>query len=165
MDAIFDPSSNSAFLKNFLHLLLFFSMPSLALAQDVTGLWRSYKEETGEPRAHVRMYVEEGKLYGQVVRSLQPETESSAICTECPKEPPFANYRDSMIGLVFIQGLQKNDDGRWVGDDALLDPDNGKTYDAKIWVPEDHPDQLKVRGFVGIFYRTQTWDRVEETSE
>jgi uncharacterized protein (DUF2147 family) len=35
-----------------------------------------------------------------------------------------------------------------------MDPDNGKVYTAEVW-PED--GKLKVRGYLGPFYRTQTW--------
>ena len=131
-------------------------------AQEVTGMWKSYKEETGKPRALVRVFVENGILKGKVIKSLNPKGENSAICTKCPKDGKFASRGDSMIGLTFIKGLRQNDDGRWVGDDALLDPDSGKIYDAKIWVPKDEPDKLKVRGFMGFFYRTQTWNRVSD---
>jgi len=37
-----------------------------------------------------------------------------------------------------------------------MDPEDGKVYTAEIWVEEG---KLKVRGYVGFFYRTQTWLR------
>jgi len=37
-----------------------------------------------------------------------------------------------------------------------MDPETGKVYDCKIWLENG---QLKVRGYVAFFYRTQTWLR------
>ncbi len=35
--------------------------------------------------------------------------------------------------------------------------ENGKTYSATLWL--DKQDRLRVRGYWGPFYRTQTWRR------
>jgi uncharacterized protein (DUF2147 family) len=39
---------------------------------------------------------------------------------------------------------------------TILDPEDGKVYKAEIWTEDG---KLKVRGYVGFFYRTQTWLR------
>jgi uncharacterized protein (DUF2147 family) len=43
----------------------------------------------------------------------------------------------------------------------IYDPDNGKTYKAKMRLAED--DVLKVRGFIGfsMIGRTEEWTRVD----
>jgi uncharacterized protein (DUF2147 family) len=41
-------------------------------------------------------------------------------------------------------------------DGTIMDPDNGKVYDCKLWVEDG---KLKVRGYVAFFFRTQTWVR------
>jgi uncharacterized protein (DUF2147 family) len=35
-----------------------------------------------------------------------------------------------------------------------MDPEDGKVYKAEIW---REAGTLKVRGYLGMFYRTQTW--------
>ena len=50
------------------------------------------------------------------------------------------------------------DDDEWE-DGSILDPDNGKTYDCKIW---REGDKLQVRGYIAFFFRTQTWHRVKD---
>ena len=40
---------------------------------------------------------------------------------------------------------------------TILDPDDGKIYKAEIWTEDG---KLKVRGYLGAFYRTQTWVKV-----
>ena len=45
-------------------------------------------------------------------------------------------------------------DGAEWEDGEILDPENGKVYDCKLWIEDG---KLKVRGYVAFFYRTQTW--------
>lgn len=48
------------------------------------------------------------------------------------------------------------DDKAWLNGE-ILDPDSGQVYECKIWLEEG---KLKVRGYVSLFYRTQSWIRV-----
>ena len=50
-------------------------------------------------------------------------------------------------------------DGIWGGGE-ILDPNNGKTYRTRL-KPVDGGKKLEMRGYIGPFYRTQTWIRVE----
>ncbi|MBL8333783.1 MAG: DUF2147 domain-containing protein, partial [Rubrivivax sp.] len=47
----------------------------------------------------------------------------------------------------------------WEGGD-VLDPENGKVYRARL-KPIEGGKQLQLRGYLGPFYRTQVWVRVE----
>jgi uncharacterized protein (DUF2147 family) len=40
---------------------------------------------------------------------------------------------------------------------TILDPESGKIYQCKIWL---EGEDLKVRGYWGPFFRTQTWKKV-----
>ena len=50
-------------------------------------------------------------------------------------------------------------DGTWGGGE-ILDPNNGKTYRTRL-KPIEGGKKLEMRGYIGPFYRTQTWIRVE----
>jgi hypothetical protein len=39
-----------------------------------------------------------------------------------------------------------------------MDPEDGKVYKAEMWLEQS---KLKVRGYLALFYRTQTWVRGE----
>jgi uncharacterized protein (DUF2147 family) len=65
-----------------------------------------------------------------------------------------------ILGMQIINGLTLRD-GRWSGNNGILDPDNGKYYDVKIWVNEKDPSRLNVRGYISFLYRTQIWLREE----
>jgi uncharacterized protein (DUF2147 family) len=58
-------------------------------------------------------------------------------------------------GLVIVHGLRLGEDGRRHG--TITNPDDGKVYDAQMWVPAD--GDLRLRGFIGLplFGFTQIW--------
>ena len=61
--------------------------------------------------------------------------------------------------MVFMENMRKSGK-EWKGG-KILDPENGKSYDCKIWLEEGKPDVLKVRGYIAFFYRTQEWYRIK----
>ena len=63
-------------------------------------------------------------------------------------------------GMVILKDLSKDEDE--FEDGTVTDPENGKTYNAKIWLNEDDPDVLMVRGYLSFLYRTQEWKRLED---
>jgi len=129
-------------------------MPS---STDVTGTWKTIDDETGKPKSIVKLYKQDGKLYGKIIKLFREEGEDpDPICDKCEG----AKHNKKIIGMVIVNGLEY-DDGEWEGDDGILDPKNGKVYDCKIWLDEDDPNILNVRGYIGFFFRTQTWHRVK----
>ncbi len=123
---------------------------STAMAQeDVVGYWKTIDDETNKPKSIVKIYEKNGKIYGDIVKLFRgPDEEQNPKCDECEgsrKDKPI-------IGMNILWGLEK--DGDEYEDGEILDPANGKTYTAKIW---RDGNVLKVRGYIGFLYRTQTW--------
>lgn len=145
-------------------LLLSLALPLVPLsafaAAPVEGLWRTIDDETKKPRSHVRIEVRDGKATGTIVKLLNP-SEPNPRCTEC--DGPRKNQ--PIEGLEILWGLEpkihEDEPTTWEGG-KVLDPENGKIYDAKIWL--ERPDRLKLRGSVFLFGRTQTWHRVSSPS-
>ena len=138
-----------------LHSLIFFAtLPVLVHSQQVTGLWQSIDDQTGEPKALVRVYEEGSKLYGTIQEILVKGREN-ALCTSCSgkrKDQPI-------VGMQIIGGIEKRGPLERKGDD-LFDPEQGSSFRCRIWLDPDQPDILNVRGFLAFFYRTQNWKRV-----
>lgn len=137
-----------------LFLLLLFA--PLAKAQSCVGTWITIDDETGKKKSKVEIYKKDGKLYGKIVYLYPREgREPDPKCTKCPGD----RKNEPIVGLQIIRSL--NWDGEEWEDGTILDPENGKIYTCTIWLDEDNSDKLHVRGYVGIFYRTQTWVRVK----
>lgn len=133
-------------------IILFFS--SLINAQGVVGQWKSIDDETGKAKSVVEIYEKNGKIYGKIIKLFRDANEDQdPSCVECTG----ADKGKKIIGLEIIKGLEK--DGGEYDDGTILDPENGKIYDCKIWVNPEKPTTLNVRGYVAFFYRTQYWQR------
>ena len=118
--------------------------------------FRTIDDETGKAKSIVEIYEVDGKVHGKITQLFRgPNEDQDPTCTKC--EGDRANKK--IIGMEIIRGLEKDDD---VYDDGtILDPEDGKVYDCKIWVDTDVPNKLNVRGYIAFFFRTQTWLKVQ----
>lgn len=125
-----------------------------ANAVEITGKWKTIDDATEKAKSTVEITKKDGKLYGNVVGFYNEDPNYDPICDECKDHLKNKKIK----GMQIINGLSLVD-GKWSGDKGILDPDNGKYYDVKIWVDEKNPDVLHVRGYIAFLYRTQTWYR------
>lgn len=127
-----------------------------ALAQSPPeGLWRTYDDRTGEARALVRIYQQDGALFGRIEDSFGPG-EREARCEPCKDE----RKGQPIVGLLIIRNLKPDEDGYDGGD--ILDPENGSVYRCKLHL-EDEGKKLIVRGYLGLslFGRSQSWAKAD----
>jgi uncharacterized protein (DUF2147 family) len=121
----------------------------------VEGKWKTIDDNTGEARSIVEILEKEGKIFGRVVKIYpRPDKDPDPICTKC--SPDDARFNQKIIGMEIIRNLIKSG-SEYLGGD-ILDPENGRVYRSKIWLDGK---VLRVRGYWGPFYRTQTWQRAE----
>lgn len=127
-----------------------------ACAQSTpVGTWRTTDEKTGEPKSQVVIADGASGLSGRVDKLLRNGADPAARCTECTDD----RKDKTILGLDIVRGGKKAD-GKdvWEGG-RILDPENGKEYRASF-TPIDGGTKLEVRGYLGPFWRTQTWTRV-----
>ncbi|WP_399683295.1 DUF2147 domain-containing protein [Xenophilus sp.] len=137
--------------------LFLMAASSAALAQmSPAGLWRNVDDKTGEAKAEIRIGEASGALVGRIEKSLKKDAKPDAVCEECTDE----RKGQPIAGLEIIRGGKKAE-GKdvWEGG-KILDPENGKEYRASF-TPIDGGKKLEVRGYLGPFWRTQTWTRVQ----
>ena len=134
---------------------MFWASTLFAQHEEITGLWKTIDDETNKPKSVVKLYIQDGKLYGDVVKLFRKEGEDpDPICDKCDEDDP--RYNKKILGMTIITDMEKDGD-EWE-DGEILDPENGKVYDCKLWVEDG---KLMVRGYVAFFFRTQTWLPVE----
>ena len=142
-------------MKGYLTLLVvLFSLS--AFGQTCMGKWLTFDDETYKKKSIVKLYKKDGVMYGRI-EMLYPEKgrEDDPDCTECTGS--LKNKK--IVGMLIIRGMKWNG-SEWTGG-TVLDPENGKKYKGKIWIDPNNSDRLKLRGYSGIFYRTQTWTRTK----
>ena len=123
--------------------------------QSPVGTWRSVDDKTGEAKAEIRIVESGGTLTGRIEKRLLKDAKPDDVCKECTDE----RKDKPIIGLEIIRGAKKSASGEaWEGG-KILDPENGKEYTLRL-ATIDGGQRLQVRGYLGPFYRTQTWVRV-----
>lgn len=130
--------------------LLFISASGYAQTSDL-GKWKTIDDETGKEKSVVEIFEKGGKVYGKITRLFREKGEDmDPVCLECDEEDD--RYKKKIIGMEIIRDMKKI--GTELAEGTILDPNNGKIYRCKIWL---EGSELKVRGYLGPFYRTQTW--------
>lgn len=135
--------------------IIFFALiiPSFSSAQTILGLWKTI-DESGKETSIVEIFERTGKVYGKIIKIFPgPKDQKDPVCEQCDKGDP--RYGKKVIGMEILQGLKK--EGNEYAGGSILDPKNGKVYRCRIW---REGAELKVRGYLGPFYRTQTWKKV-----
>jgi uncharacterized protein (DUF2147 family) len=142
-------------MKRLLILLAAAVAVSGALAQaSPVGLWRSIDDKTGEAKAEIRITETGGVLTGRIEKSLRKDARPT--CEECKDE----RKGQPIAGLEIIRGATKAAGQDVWEQGKILDPENGKEYTLRL-APVDGGQKLQVRGYIGPFFRTQTWVRVQ----
>ena len=129
-----------------------------ALAQATpAGLWKTIDDNTGKERSLIRISEAGGVYTGRIEKSLDPGNDKSAVCDKCTDE----RKGKPLIGMALIRNAKQSADDKEIFDGGdITDPDNGKVYKLRL-KPLDGGKKLEVRGYIGPFYRNQTWIRVE----
>ncbi|UJH91468.1 DUF2147 domain-containing protein [Antarcticibacterium sp. 1MA-6-2] len=140
-------------MKRTLTILFLFVLGGLQ-AQTIFGKWKTRNDETGKPNSIIEIYKEGDEINGKVVKILK-ESDRDRICENCEGELK----NKPVEGLELMTGLKQKDDEFSGG--IITDPETGKEYRVKVWLDENNPNLLKVRGYIAFFYRTQTWERVQ----
>ena len=137
--------------------VLFAVTAASAMAQVTpVGLWRNVDDKTGEVKAEIRIDEPNGALLGRIEKALGKDAKPGATCDECSDD----RKGKPMVGLDIIRGGKKAEGKEvWEGG-KILDPENGKEYRASF-TPIEGGKKLEVRGYLGPFWRTQTWNRAQ----
>ena len=144
-------------MKRLALLIAAFALHAAALAQATpVGLWKTIDDETKTEKSLVRIVESGGVLGGKIEKLLDPAKQND-VCDKCSDE----RKGKPIVGLSIIRNAKQDGEDKsvWTGGE-ILDPNTGKTYRLRL-KPLDGGKQLEVRGYVGPFFRNQTWIRVE----
>lgn len=143
-------------MKALLATLLLAASGSVFAQATPVGLWKTIDDETKKEKSYVRITEAGGVLSGKIEKLIDPD-EPNPQCDKCSG----ARKDQPILGLTIIENTKKDETANhWEGG-TILDPNNGKTYRLRL-TPKEGGKALEVRGYIGPFYRNQTWLRVEE---
>ena len=145
-------------MKRSLFAIVFAIFSAASMAQMTpAGLWKTVDDSSGKERSLVRIKESGGVFNGTVEKFLDPELKNTDVCDQCTDD----RKGKPVLGMTILKNLKPHADDKalWDGGD-ILDPKNGKVYRARL-KPVDGGKKLEMRGYIGPFYRTQVWLRVE----
>jgi uncharacterized protein (DUF2147 family) len=125
--------------------------------QSPVGLWKNIDDESGKPKALIRITESNGVLSGKIEKLFQqPNEDQNPKCDKC--EGPLKNQ--PVIGMTILSNMKRDGDEYDGGN--ILDPNNGKVYKSTLEL-KDSGKKLSVRGYIGIplLGRSQVWIREE----
>ena len=131
-----------------------------AFAQNkgVFGYWKTINKDTGKPEAIFRLWEDQGKLVGRIVKVFLKPGEKMPLCSDCTG----AQRNKPRLGLMGLWGFVRDDgsDIKWV-DGKILNPEDGKVYNSQIDLSEDGK-KLNVYGYIRLLVKiggTSVWER------
>ena len=147
-------------MRNFIMAALVLALaPFMAMAQtdgSLVGRWKTIDDETNAPRSIVEITEANGELQGRILEIFyRPDEKPDPVCEACEGE----RKGQPVIGMTFLWGLKPDGSNEWASG-SVLDPKNGKIYNAKATLTEAG-QKLRLRGFIGTpnLARTQVWLR------
>jgi uncharacterized protein (DUF2147 family) len=140
-------------MKKILFIILLF-IANLLTAQTpdkIIGKWL-----TADKEAHIEIFYAAGKYYGKIVWLKQPINPKTGKAWLDDKNPDESKRNLPLMGSVLLKGFEKK--GEEFINGSIYDSRDGKTYTGKIWIENN---TLKLRGYWGMFYVTESWERVK----
>ena len=85
---------------SFLFLFMIaFNISTFAQHEDITGLWKTIDDETGRVKSVVKIYLKDGKLFGDVVKLFRlPDEDQDPTCSKCDEDDPRKDQK--IIGMT-----------------------------------------------------------------
>ncbi len=136
-------------ISSFIFLLVVSAVQSQNWQDAVLGGWIN-----GDDDAKVEIYKSGNKYYGKITWLRNPNEDNGTPKVD-DENPDKSKQSQPIMGLVILKDFVF-EDGYWKNG-TIYDPKNGKTYDCEMWL--DGKTGLKIRGYWGIVYRTETWTR------
>ncbi|MBL0288225.1 MAG: DUF2147 domain-containing protein [Bacteroidetes bacterium] len=122
---------------------------SVYAQNQVVGKWLSDDQE-----GITEIYEQSGKFFGKILWLKKPNDNKGIPFTDT-ENPDKKLKLQPLLGLVILKDFVYKDN-EWKSG-TIYDPTNGKIYTCTMWLSDNNT--LKVRGYWGLFYQTQTWTR------
>ena len=127
----------------------------------ILGKWWNEEKD-----AQIEVYSCQGLYCGKIIwlqEANYPANDPKGMGgkTKVDRENPDSSQRDRpLLGMNLVWGFAFAGENLWEGG-FIYNPRDGKTYKCKLTLQT--PDQLKVRGFIGISLigKTNIWTRVK----
>jgi uncharacterized protein (DUF2147 family) len=120
--------------------------------QEIAGFWMTMDHEKNKPSSVVAVYPYEGKFYARIIGSFNDKGEIDDSIYKPDGRAPGLEGHPYYSGLDFVWNATYEGAGKFSG--YVVDPRNGKVYDAELW--RSGPN-LILRGELFMFGQNEVW--------
>lgn len=142
----------------FFTLFLWICPCFVLVADDMTGFWQTMNKETGQPSSVVAVYRYKEEYYGKIIATFNDDGTLYETLEHPISRAAGIEGKPYLCGLDIVWNASPNARGGKASG-YVVDPRNGKVYDADIWRKGNN---LILRGKVFIFGRNVTWPAFPE---
>lgn len=128
------------------------STTAFSQSDDIIGIWL-----TEDKSAHVEIYKTNQIYYGKIVWLKEPNNPKTGKPWLDEKNQDGVKKSQTLMGSLVLWGFKYEDDAYTNG--KVYDSRDGKVYTGKLWLTDQKT--LKMRGYIGFLYSTETWTRVK----
>lgn len=144
------------------------AMPVSAWAVlPLTGYYQTIDDETNQPKSIVALYEymdgDDVELAGRIIALYDANGSVSETLTNPTKVATKVSGTPKMVGMDIIWNMEWDADDVRYEDGKIMDPAKGSVYSSVIWMDKKDATKLNVRGKIGPFGRTQTWNMLQVT--
>lgn len=148
--------------------IAFMILPFAANAMPLTGFYQTVDDEIHKPKSIVALYEckneDKAKLCGRIIALYDLETGKISETLNKPvRIADKVKGSPKMAGLDIIWNMEWDEDDTEYSGGKIMDPKKGSVYSSVIWQEENEPTKLRVRGKIGPFGRTQTWNVMKKS--
>ncbi len=140
---------------------LFLSLLSVvSSALPYVGMYQTIDDKSGAPKSIVALYEyadgDDVVLAGRIVALYGADGTVSETLSNPVRIADKIKGAPKYVGLDIIWDMDWDSDDAKYEDGKIMDPTSGSVYSSVAW--QDVPGTLNVRGKLGPFGRTQTWN-------
>ena len=145
-------------MKKVMSLITCLLMVAVSITAQTDKIVGNYKVERNGVASKVKIYKHANGYRAQVTWVDNLKKEDGSIRTD-EKNPDKIkrNVRADQIVLIDTVTYDAKDNV-WTNG-KIYDPTNGKTYKVKLWFDGDKG--LKMRGYIGPFFDTSEWKKID----
>lgn len=136
--------------------LMFMMCSSVLFGGSIQGFWKKLNDVTGSPQCIFAIYEHKNVFYGRIIATYDEQGNINGTIYKPTEKAPGVIGNPYYCGLDMMWDLE-NVGSKYKG--KILDPKEGKVYKLELWT---EGDELKVRGKLGVFFRTYTWYAVSD---
>jgi uncharacterized protein (DUF2147 family) len=140
-------------------ILTLSTQTAFAVDKSVLGYWKHVDDDTGKTQSIFKLFEYQGKLVGKIVKVFpKGSAKAQTVCTECSG----TQKNKPVVGLIFFWDFVRDEDSpKKFVDGKILNPEDGKTYNAEAELSEDGKS-LAVFGYIRLLVKvggTSKWLR------